>query len=485
MGKKDQHIVSFEKRIASGIKKCSEHFDKINLKLILGISGGPDSLSLLYSLHKITQLHPKLFTLYGAHMNHGLRKFESEQDAKFVMSTFENLKIPYYIKNIDSKKIYDQKKGSLEEVMRYNRYSFFGEISNQINADMVVTAHTADDQTETILMNLIRGTGLNGLTGIQQISQKKFENHSFILARPMLEITSEETNEYCKILGLNPRIDKTNHSNRFTRNKIRNEIIPSLEKINPGAKKNIRNLSKIIGDEYKFIKQITDTNFSSISRITKNQIIIDRNDFKKLDLNIKRNIIIKTIETLEFEFKNLQKINIENIINAKTGTELKPTENIMVFIDKNELIFKKKSRIKKENQLLGQKITQTGITKIQDWTIEITKQKLTTNHLVKYQKEKSKNGTFAETFDLDKIKFPIYVRSRLSGDKLQPLGMKSTKKLQDIFVDKGVPKRSRDLIPIVLSEEKLLWIVGHQIADWSKITTNTKNLLEIKFTKTH
>ncbi len=157
----------------------------------------------------------------------------------------------------------------------------------------------------------------------------------------------------------------------------------------------------------------------------------------------------------------------------------------MVFIDKNELIFKKKSRIKKENQLLGQKITETGITKIQDWTIEITKQKLTTNHLVKYQKEKSKNGTFAETFDLDKIKFPIYVRSRLSGDKLQPLGMKSTKKLQDIFVDKGVPKRSRDLIPIVLSEEKLLWIVGHQIADWSKITTNTKNLLEIKFTKTH
>ena len=206
--KKEQYTSSFENKIIHGIKKCSNDYGKINLKLILGVSGGPDSLSLLYSL----------------------RGLESDQDAEFVISTFKDLRIPYYIKNLDSKKIHDLQKGSLEEIMRQNRYSFFGEISKDINADMVVTAHTYDDQIETILMNFIRGSGLNGLTGMQQISEKTFQNNSFILARPMLKISSEETNTYCKHLKLSPRFDQTNHLTRFTRNKIRHEIIPSLSK---------------------------------------------------------------------------------------------------------------------------------------------------------------------------------------------------------------------------------------------------------------
>ena len=251
--KKEQYTSSFENKIIHGIKKCSNDYGKINLKLILGVSGGPDSLSLLYSMHRISKLYPKYFTLYGAHMNHSLRGLESDQDAEFVISTFKDLRIPYYIKNLDSKKIHDLQKGSLEEIMRQNRYSFFGEISKDINADMVVTAHTYDDQIETILMNFIRGSGLNGLTGMQQISEKTFQNNSFILARPMLKISSEETNTYCKHLKLSPRFDQTNHLTRFTRNKIRHEIIPSLSKINPGIKKNIMNLSEIINDEYEYI----------------------------------------------------------------------------------------------------------------------------------------------------------------------------------------------------------------------------------------
>ena len=486
---KEQYTSSFENKIIHGIKKCSDDYGRINLKLILGVSGGPDSLSLLYSLYRINKLYPKHFTLYGAHMNHSLRGLESEKDAEFVIATFKDLKIPYYIKNIDSKKIHDLQKGSLEEIMRYNRYSFFGEISKKINADMVITAHTADDQIETILMNFIRGSGLNGLTGIRQISQKTFQNNSFLLARPMLEISSEETNRYCIDLELSPKIDQTNHSTRFTRNKIRHEIIPSLSKINPGIKKNIINLSKIIGDEYEYIKEITNENFLSLSKINSNVIEICRPDFEKLHLNIRRNIVRKTIENLNPQFKNLQKINIEEILRGKTGTQLNPIENIVVNIDKNTLVFKKtsnESQIEKSKLLDHQEISKQGVTKIEDWTIEVTKHAINANDFPKYEINKSTSISFIEEkFDLDKIQFPISVRSRQPGDRFQPLGMRSSKKLQDFFVDNGIPKRLRDSIPIVVSGNKLLWIVGHQTSDWSKITENTTDFLKIKFLKSN
>tara|TARA_B100001750_G_C15521244_1_gene611754 strand:+ start:1011 stop:2483 length:1473 start_codon:yes stop_codon:yes gene_type:complete len=485
--KKEQYTSSFENKIIHGIKKCSNDYGKINLKLILGVSGGPDSLSLLYSMHRISKLYPKYFTLYGAHMNHSLRGLESDQDAEFVISTFKDLRIPYYIKNLDSKKIHDLQKGSLEEIMRQNRYSFFGEISKDINADMVVTAHTYDDQIETILMNFIRGSGLNGLTGMQQISEKTFQNNSFILARPMLKISSEETNTYCKHLKLSPRFDQTNHLTRFTRNKIRHEIIPSLSKINPGIKKNIMNLSEIINDEYEYIKEITNENFISLSKINSNVIEICRPDFEKLHLNIRRNIIRKTIENLNPQFKNLQKINIEEILNSKTGTKLQPIENIVVYIDKNALIFKNtphKSQVEKNKLLNYKEISKQGITKIKDWTIEVSQHRINPSNIPKYELNKSTDLSFVEeNFDLDKIQFPIYVRSRQPGDRFQPLGMKSTKKLQDFFVDNGIPKRLRDSIPIVVSGEKLLWIVGHRTSNWSKITKDTTDFLKITFLK--
>ena len=244
------------------------------------------------------------------------------------------------------------------------------------------------------------------------------------------------------------------------------------------------NLSKIIADEYEYIKEITDKNFASLAKLDTDVIEICRPDFEKLHLNIRRNIIRKAIENLYPQFKNLQKINIEEILNSKTGKELKPISNIVVYIDKNTLIFKKTAHESEvENfQLFKQKeISNQGITKIQDWTIQVTRHAINPNHQPKYVNKKTTSALFIEKFDLNKIEFPISVRSRQPGDRFQPLGMKSTKKVQDFFVDNGIPKRLRDSIPIVISGNKLLWIVGHQTSDWSKITKNTTEFLKIKF----
>ena len=235
------------------------------------------------------------------------------------------------------------------------------------------------------------------------------------------------------------------------------------------------------------INEITNENFLSLSKINSNVIEICRPDFEKLHLNIRRNIVRKTIENLNPQFKNLQKINIEEILRGKTGTQLNPIENIVVNIDKNTLIFKKtshESQIEKSKLLDHQEISKQGITKIEDWTIEVTKHAINANSFPKYEINKSTSISFIEEkFDLDKIQFPISVRSRQPGDRFQPLGMRSSKKLQDFFVDNGIPKRLRDSIPIVVSGDKLLWIVGHQTSDWSKITEKTTDFLKIKFLK--
>ena len=153
------------------------------------------------------------------------------------------------------------------------------------------------------------------------------------------------------------------------------------------------------------------------------------------------------------------------------------------------MVFKKtsnESQIEKSKLLDHQEISKQGVTKIEDWTIEVTKHAINANDFPKYEINKSTSISFIEEkFDLDKIQFPISVRSRQPGDRFQPLGMRSSKKLQDFFVDNGIPKRLRDSIPIVVSGNKLLWIVGHQTSDWSKITENTTDFLKIKFLKSN
>ena len=174
------------------------------------------------------------------------------------------------------------------------------------------------------------------------------------------------------------------------------------------------NLSEIINDEYEYIKEITNENFISLSKINSNVIEICRPDFEKLHLNIRRNIIRKTIENLNPQFKNLQKINIEEILNSKTGTKLQPIENIVVYIDKNALIFKNtphKSQVEKNKLLNYKEISKQGITKIKDWTIEVSQHRINPSNIPKYELNKSTDLSFVEeNFDLDKIQFPIYVR---------------------------------------------------------------------------
>ena len=247
----------FKEEILKTIKKYNliQNGDKI----IVGLSGGPDSISLINVLDEIrkdktTGLE---FGIIAAHINHNIRE-EAKSDEDYVVKYCKEKNIEVYVLSIDiNKKAKEEKKGT-EETGRNARYEFFEQILIKTKANKIATAHTANDNAETVLMNIIRGSGTSGLKGIRPIRDDKF-------IRPLIETTREEIEEYCKKNNLNPRIDKTNFENDYTRNKTRNILIPLIkEQFNPNIIMTINRLSDIINEENEYLEKLTKQKYKEI-----------------------------------------------------------------------------------------------------------------------------------------------------------------------------------------------------------------------------
>lgn len=216
-------------------------------KVLVAVSGGPDSVCLT---HILNRLKDKIgIELYLAHMDHGIRGAESRRDAVFVKKLAESLGLKLACKKLNPKKI--KSKLSLEERLREKRYDFFKKARLALRADCVATAHTLDDQAETVLMRIMKGASLKGAVGIHPVRADK--DIKFI--RPLIEIEKKDITEYLKKRKVPFRIDRTNLENRFLRNKIRNSILPYLEKINPRVKRSLFNLAESLREDYEFIEE--------------------------------------------------------------------------------------------------------------------------------------------------------------------------------------------------------------------------------------
>lgn len=327
----------FKEEILKTIKKYNliQNGDKI----IVGLSGGPDSISLINVLDEIrkdktTGLE---FGIIAAHINHNIRE-EAKSDEDYVVKYCKEKNIEVYVLSIDiNKKAKEEKKGT-EETGRNARYEFFEQILIKTKANKIATAHTANDNAETVLMNIIRGSGTSGLKGIRPIRDDKF-------IRPLIETTREEIEEYCKKNNLNPRIDKTNFENDYTRNKTRNILIPLIkEQFNPNIIMTINRLSDIINEENEYLEKLTKQKYKEIlieEKIGK-QIVLDLKLFNEQDLVIKKRLILHTIKILQGNAQGIGKVHIEDIIklcgNNLGNKYLTPNKNLKVLI-KNKKIY--------------------------------------------------------------------------------------------------------------------------------------------------
>lgn len=302
--------------------------------IVVGVSGGPDSICLLNVLKNL-QNELKI-NIVVAHINHMIRK-EADSETVFVQDFCEQRDIKCFVKKADVLQIAKEKKLGTEEVGRKIRYDFFEEVKNIVGGNKIATAHNANDNAETVLMNFLRGSGSTGLKGIEPIRDNK-------LIRPIIECTRQEIEQYCNEKGLNPKYDKTNQENIYTRNKIRNMLIPYIqENFNPNIIETINRMSHIIATDEMYFKSIVKQSYKEtfISR-TEKEIILDLKKFNVLEKVIKSRLIIYTINELLGTTNGIEKIHIEDVIklckNNIGNKYLTPNKNIKIMI-KNKKIF--------------------------------------------------------------------------------------------------------------------------------------------------
>ena len=309
--------------------------------IVIGVSGGPDSICLL---HVLNELKEELdFKIYVAHINHKIRE-EADEETEYVKNFCKNLGVECFTKKIDVVKIAKELKMGTEETGRKIRYDFFEEVLKNTNSNKIATAHNNNDKVETIIMNILRGSGITGLKGLDPIRENKF-------IKPLIETSREEIEKYCEENRLNPRIDKSNNENIYTRNKVRNCVIPYIKReFNPNILKTINRLSEVATEENEYLSKITVEAFNQtkVENAPKGdseknkEIALDLKKFNKLELVIKRRLILYTINELLGTTDGIEKINIDDIIklcsNNIGNKYLKPTKNIKILV-KNKKIF--------------------------------------------------------------------------------------------------------------------------------------------------
>ena len=311
-------------------------------KIVLGVSGGPDSMCMLDMMRELKEEKNINFEIYVAHINHMIRK-EAIDDEKYVQNYCLKHNIEFFVKRADVQKIANDKKIGTEEAGRKVRYDFFEEVLQKTGSNKIAIAHNKNDKIETIIMHLLRGSGLSGLKGIEPIRDNKY-------IRPLIECERQEIEQYCEDRKLQPRIDKTNFENEYTRNKIRNIVIPYIKKeFNPNIIQTLSRLSEVATDESNYIDLQTQKIYSELLIEKSNkQIILKLKEFNQQENVIQKRLVLKTIKELNGSTDRIEKIHIEDIIKLCTNNignkYLTPNKNLKVLVKDKKIFFIKTNR---------------------------------------------------------------------------------------------------------------------------------------------
>jgi tRNA(Ile)-lysidine synthase len=445
-------------------------------KLVVAVSGGADSVCLL---HVLARHRDDLdIELHAAHLNHQLRGTESDADASYVSALARKLGVPATVERRDVAAYRDRKGGSLEEAAREVRYGFLAKVARRVGASKVVTGHTRDDHIETILLHLLRGAGTAGLGGLQSRSVLPYgENGSpFSVVRPLLEVSRQETVDYCRRHRLAPRSDSSNESLSFLRNRVRLELLPVLRSYNPGIDRVLVRLADIAGDDISFIEEQTSLLWPGLAQKDGDAIYLDINKMLALPRALQRQVFRKSVKQLRGNLKDVEADHIEAMIESLSkpaGKRFCLPDGLTLSTEYGRLIMTPTGASVCPLPPLRSttSINIPGETDLAGWRIRAD---------IGQQSVGKDNGLSA-SFDLDKVGKKLVVRRRITGDRFQPLGMNQTKKLQDFMVDAKIPRVWRDRVPLVSSARGILWVVGWRIDDRVKVTEKTKKVLYLQF----
>lgn len=429
-------------------------------KVLVALSGGPDSVFLLHFLNKFKKKFK--IEIGAAHINHLLRGKDSERDEQFCKAICDELSIPIYV-HCQNIKVYSKKnKISLEAAGRKIRYNFFEKISKVNGYDKIVTAHNADDNTETVLLNLIKGTGLKGISGIPV----KRNN----IVRPILSLSKKEILDYLEKNKFEYRIDESNLSNDFERNFLRNEIVPLLQKnLNPSLSNSVLNTSLNLQRLNLWISEIVNDFKSNVSVKHKKSVSIPAELIKKSNEFITSYSIKEIIDEnflTKLESGDVKKIL--SLVKKQSGKSEELSENLIAQKERNEIIVKKKY-ISKKNDI--NKLIIGSSLKLDGKTFSIVE--------VDIDKIKINNNKNEEYISAEKLDKDFIIRRWKTGDKFFPIGMQGTKKISDYLNDLKINSFEKAEQLILENRGRIVWVIGKRLDDRFKLTSKTKKVLKL------
>ena len=429
--------------------------------VVLGVSGGADSICMLKLL---SDLQKRLgISLYVLHINHMIRGEEADQDAAFVKKICTKFKVPHRVINVDVPALAEREGLSEEEAGRYVRYDEFSKYAYEVGATKIAVAHNSNDNAETVLMNLARGTGIKGLGGIPPKREMEDANGNVVeVIRPILCLSRKEIEYYLKENEIEYRNDSTNDSTDYTRNKIRLEIMPLLENINDNAMQNITNASNELADTSDYIEKDVDEAYEEFVTEEDGKLFLSDESFA-IDPIVLTGVIRKMIENIAGKLKDITRIHVGDVVSLsekQVGKKIdlpysivaeREYEGISMFSESNET----ESETKNKEVIISFEEDDFDRTSIEE---------------LKYTK----------WLDYDKID-DVVVRTRQKGDYIVIDGDGATKKLKKYFIDEKIPRRERDEVLLVADGNHILWVVGYRISEDVKVTPDTKKVVKLEY----
>jgi tRNA(Ile)-lysidine synthase len=460
--------LKFVEKVKKTIKKF--HMLESGDRVIVGVSGGPDSIALLHVLQQITKRYK--LSLKVAHLNHGFRGKEAQKEAQFVEETAQKLGLSCEVKSFDVPAYKKKSSLSSQEAARVIRYQFLKEVKENCSAEKIALGHNANDQAETMMMWLLRGTGVKGLSGIPPVREG-------VIIRPLIETTREEIETYLKEEGIPFVIDSSNQKNDYLRNRLRNELFPLLEEhYNPRLIKNLVQTSYNISRENEYIEDIANELLDDITAPgTDGSLVIDSKKLLALSPVIQLRCVRGVLEQVKGDLRRIGSIHIYAILKIASSDSphkvLKLPGGIRVEKSYHHLTVKYHQT---DQPSFNYRLTSIpGRMRIEEIEKEMHFKML----------EGGDNCINKENHDIayldgGKALLPLTIRNVRPGDRFQPLGMKGEKKVKDFFIDEKVPMTERKRVPLLFFGDVLGWIGGMRINHRLRVTKRTKKVLRVE-----
>ena len=459
--------------------------------VIVGVSGGPDSLCLS---HALMALRGELgLDLHFAHLDHGIRGEESRADADYVEELALEWGVPVAVHHDNVPQYAREQKLAIEEAARRMRYLFLGRVARQVGATCVAVGHNADDQVETILMHLMRGSGLGGLRGMAPVqvlgAEEWWSGPVLRLIRPLLDVPRKQVEAYCREHDLQPRFDRSNLDLTYHRNRIRHELLPHLESFNPRIREVLRRSALVIADDHDYLRLQGLAAWERLAEESSGAVTFPQQEWFELHPSLQRQLLREAIHRLRRSLRDITWAHVEQarvgLERMDTGARITLPQGLFLFKGYHDFVVGEEMTVP-DVPLLHQEhlpLRVPGTTLLTETAWAVHSEIVVRAQLPERALENA--DPWQAYLDLERTGVDLRLRARQSGDRFQPLGMAGrSKSLNSFMIDAKIPQQIRDRLPLAVSPRHIVWVAGYRIDERVKVTGQTRQVLRLRFVKT-